>query len=703
MNMNTITEIWPMVGTAVEVSRVISENPSILYGSAFAVLGSVAVARHMMSQDKRSLHGDARFANARELKKAGLFRSAGIPVGTYKGRVLRHKSDRHLCLIAPSRSLKGVAVVTPTVLVHQGSLIANDIKGELRRQSSMYRQKHGQKVWVFSPFVAGGHGYNPLFYVSTDPMKRVDSLLEIAHVLYPSAGAGAGPWVAKARELFCGIALLALETDSIPSTIGEVLRQSGGQGMPLKDRLQAHIWERNYTRHEEQNEKGETVVSYIPRKAPFTGVQPLSDACVRYLENFIGITGETTDGFVVNMQEALGLWESEYVDAATSRNEFDLSTFRDEPQSLYIEVPPKKLKQAGVLLNLMWSQALNLNTDEMPTDEEHKIPLLLVLDEFAALGYLQPLEHGIGHVASYGIRMLFAFQSKGQIAKPVSEGGYGAGGAKNLIDNCDTIFFQPEPDDSVAIAALLGDTTVKSQSTKLGFGNSGEGSESDHRRELMKPQELRAIGQDTAILSFKDMKHAAKVKKIIWYQNAYFRNRLWKISPMLAGNKNPSEDDISAAVGELSIVVPTIDEKKWLADKAARTAAALTSVVVATKPAEPPPEPVKRPATVSDVALGTLDLAGVGGKIPTIKKPLTDKAAASLVDAYMGFQLEDDEGDAGGITAIEMAEVIDTDTGEVFTPELSTLVNIALLDNATPITPITLIKPITPAKETVDA
>ena len=69
----------------------------------------------------------------------------------------------------------------------------------------------------------------------------VGDTLAIAQVLYPTDVKGSGTegfFNDTARNLFLGLALYLVETPELPRTIGEILRQSSGQGQPIKQHLQ---------------------------------------------------------------------------------------------------------------------------------------------------------------------------------------------------------------------------------------------------------------------------------------------------------------------------------------------------------------------------------------------------------------------------------------------------------------------------------
>src|ERR1035438_7602931 len=94
-------------------------NPQVrsrLIGAgALALLLVGGMALIVMLPKRRSLHGDARWATARDIRRAGLFSDHGIILGRYKNRYLMLPGQTGVILAAPPRSGKGVSCVIPNL------------------------------------------------------------------------------------------------------------------------------------------------------------------------------------------------------------------------------------------------------------------------------------------------------------------------------------------------------------------------------------------------------------------------------------------------------------------------------------------------------------------------------------------------------------------------------------------------------------
>jgi type IV secretion system protein VirD4 len=74
-------------------------------GCAAAIVGSLWRARQARFV---TTYGSARWACSREIERAGLLRNAGVVLGRFGGRYLRHGGPEHVMVFAPTRSGKGV-------------------------------------------------------------------------------------------------------------------------------------------------------------------------------------------------------------------------------------------------------------------------------------------------------------------------------------------------------------------------------------------------------------------------------------------------------------------------------------------------------------------------------------------------------------------------------------------------------------------
>ena len=486
-------------------------NPALhksLIGSSAAGFGIIIIfALLPLIPRNRTLHGDAKFATSLEIKKRGLLDGDGILLGQLNGKYLSMPGQQGVILSAPPRSGKGVGVVIPNLLNFPGSVIVVDIKRENWGITAGFRQKHGQQVYLFDPLSETGDTarWNPLFYVSDDANIRINDIQRIAEMLYLSETGKDSFWVNSSRTLFLGITLYLFETQGSTRTIGEVLRQ-GMSGGTTGEGFVAH-WKRVI---EDRKKSG----------------HPLSWQCVSSIYEVIDLAAQTASGIRKEFTSKLSLWLNPLLDAATSGTDFDLGDLRKKPMSIYVGVTPDNLDRIRPVLSLFFQQAIGLQTRELP---EHnpllKHQLLLMLDEFTALGRIPIIETSCGFLPGYNVRVLLVIQTPSQLRSV-----YGRDGADTIMKTlAGRILFAPKDfNDAQEISNDLGSTTVKGKSRSRPMWGTGKGNsttESDQRRMLLLPQEVKEIGDHKEIIIYEGIR-PIMAEKIIYYKDKHFKKRL---------------------------------------------------------------------------------------------------------------------------------------------------------------------------------
>jgi type IV secretion system protein VirD4 len=466
------------------------------------------------ARPRRALHGDARFATAAEVERAGLAGNTtttpSILVGRYGKRFLALPGQLSVVLSAPTRSGKGVGVVIPNLLNWPDSVVVLDIKGENFDVTAGYRAAHGQAVYAFSPFDEGArsHRWNPLSSVRTSPLHRVGDLLSIGQVFFPNDGGSTSSeafFNDQARNLFLGIGLYLLETSELPRTIGEMLRQSSGNGQPLKDHFTAAIKQRA--------EDG----------------KPLSEECVDALQRLLSNSDNTLSSIVSTFNAPLVIFADAVVDAATSADDFRLEDVRLRRMSIYVRIPPNRLANARPLLNLFFSQLVSLNTRTLPAqDKALCVQCLLVNDEFAAMGRVGIISSAAAFLAGYNLRLLTVVQAMSQL-----DAVYGEKEARTFATNhgLQILYAPREQRDADEYSAMLGHFTERAASRGRSRSFSGHGhttvsrNESEQRRALLLPQEFKELGSERLVIVMENCKPILG-EKIRYHRENVFKARL---------------------------------------------------------------------------------------------------------------------------------------------------------------------------------
>lgn len=533
--------------------------------AAVAICYGVPVVLFIVaSREPRALHGAARFANKAEILQSGLLGSTGIIVGKYKKKYLMFPGQQFVLLSAATRSGKGVGIVIPNLLNYKDSVVVLDIKQENYKITSGYRAAHGQEVYLFNPFAEDlcSHRYNPLAYIRDNAHFRTGDILAIGKVLYPGSSNRDSFFDDQACNFFLGLTLYLCETPELPRTLGELLRQSSGKGRPIKDYL----------------------IALISSRA--AAGRPLSDICVDALNRFTSTSDNTLASILASFNAPLTIFANPIVDAATSANDFDLREVRKTRMTLYLGITPDHLANAALLMNLLFSQLINLNTKQMPEDDpELKFTCLLLMDEFTSIGKVGIIASAVSYIAGYNLRLLPIIQSISQL-----ESVYGREDARTFMTNhaCQILFAPREQKDANEYSEMLGYETVKGKSTswQRGTGRSGHSeSQSDQKRALLLPQELKELGKLKEVIILENTKPIL-ADKITYYNDPVFTARMMPPTPV------PTLDlDLHTAIVESRKKIITLDQLEGGIDLS-RLALNMDSLRTFSQQDNPPPEEI---------------------------------------------------------------------------------------------------------------
>ena len=114
----------------------------------------------------------------------------------------------------------------------------------------------------------------------------------------------------------------------------------------------------------------------------------------------------------------LGLYRDPVVAAVTRKCDWRIADLVEgaRPATLYLVVPPSDISRTKPLVRLILNQIGRRLTERLD-GERRRHRLLLMLDEFPALGRLDFFESALAFMAGYGIRAFLIAQSLNQIEK----------------------------------------------------------------------------------------------------------------------------------------------------------------------------------------------------------------------------------------------------------------------------------------------
>jgi type IV secretion system protein VirD4 len=502
--------------------------PIFVEGAYIAASGgfiSIAVAIGMSVWRAREAKnaetfGSARWARADEVRGAGLLGEDGVVLGKFDHAYLRHDGPEHVLCFAPTRSGKGVGLVVPSLLTWPGSAIIHDIKGENWTLTAGFRAQHG-RVLLFDPTNAKSAAYNPLLEVRRGEWE-VRDVQNIADILVDPEGSleKRNHWEKTSHALLVGAILHVLYAEE-DKTLAGVAAFLSDPKRPIESTLAAMM----KTAH-----LGEA------------GPHPVIASAARELLNK---SDNERSGVLSTAMSFLGLYRDPVVAEVTRRCDWRIADIvgARQPTSLYLVVPPSDIARTKPLIRLILNQiGRRLTEDLKAKGNRHR--LLLMLDEFPALGRLDFFESALAFMAGYGLKSFLIAQSLNQIEK-----AYGPN--NSILDNCHVRVSFATNDERTAkrVSDALGTATeMRAMRNYAGHRLSPwlghlMVSRSETARPLLTPGEIMQLPPADEIVMVAGTP-PIRAKKARYFEDRWFKERIVP-PPTIAKSTTPATDDWS--------------------------------------------------------------------------------------------------------------------------------------------------------------
>lgn len=383
------------------------EGAVIAASGGFASIAvAIAMSVHRAREAKNVVtYGSARWATPEEVHAANLFGPDGVVLGRFDGDYLRHDGPEHVLCFAPTRSGKGVGLVVPTLLTWPGSAIVHDIKGENWCLTAGWRARFG-RVLLFDPTNADSCPYNPLLEVRRGAAE-VRDVQNVADILVDPEGAleRRNHWEKTSHSLLVGAILHVLYAEA-DKTLAGVANFLSDPKRPIETTLRAMM-----------------TTAHLGDVGPHPVVASSARELLNKSEN-------ERSGVLSTAMSFLGLYRDPVVAQVTRRCDWRIDDLvsAKQPATLYLVVPPSDISRTKPLVRLVLNQIGRRLTEELDAKaRRHRV--LLMLDEFPALGRLDFFESALAFMAGYGLKSFLIAQSLNQIEK-----AYGPNNA--ILDNC---------------------------------------------------------------------------------------------------------------------------------------------------------------------------------------------------------------------------------------------------------------------------
>lgn len=412
---------------------------------------------------------------------------------TRNASFIRYAGDGHLLTVAPTRSGKGVSLVIPNLLTYPGSVVVSDPKGENYAVTKRARSAMSMAVHALDPFgiVGGTAAFNPLTMIDAHAPDAIDDARLVADMLVVPNGPENGEaafWNEEARGLLTGLVLcVAAHEPPVTrtlTTVRQYLTKPPDQFGELLDRMAA----------------SDAADGLVARAA----------ARVRQKAE------KERSGVISSAQAQTHFLDSPQMTRVLGASTLDFAALKGGQMSVYLVLPPERMDTYQRWMRLMIACALRAMTRTVGQPRER---VLFLLDEFAHLGRMGPVERDISLVGGYGASLWLFVQSLAQL-KAI----YGPAWA-TFAANVDVLqtFGIRDWETADYISRMTGEATIvtdsENRSRGISRGKHGARQEgmaetwSERGRRLLLPDEVRRMpaSQQIVIMRNEDPIQCEKV------------------------------------------------------------------------------------------------------------------------------------------------------------------------------------------------
>jgi len=377
--------------------------------------------------------------------------------------------DRHITMIAGSRSGKGTSFIIPNLLHHKGSAIIYDPSGENFEATAAYRQQVlGQKFILLDPMSvtsSRSDTWNPMSEIDfdNDPFA-IDKCYMLAESIQFEKSSDPY-WTDAARKLLA-MTIAYVGARSIPEhnhlgTVRDLLM--GSELSALWNAMTAC----------------ETYGGIVRRFGEANESRP---------EKELGSVVET-------VRTALKFLDSQVMSEFVRISNFDMRELKRDDVSIYIVLPAGLGESYKPWIRLLFNAAFDAAQDLSIAKPKHST--LFVMDEFPLMGKMERIKRAAGEAAKFGVKLFIIAQDISQLKEH-----YGVAWETFIANSGVLIMFANNDMTSQKyISERLGKEKVKKTSLTSGGGTSST-TISYETEDVSRPDQLEKTSSRQAGTAF---------------------------------------------------------------------------------------------------------------------------------------------------------------------------------------------------------
>ena len=435
----------------------------------------------------------ASFANSSDIRKFLNTSNKGILLNGRNLRLSEKLSYSNVAVYGVTGKGKSTVYARPLILDKaktNSTLIVNDMKGDLYRDTSGVMRENGYRVIVLNPNdLANSNRFNPFLEFEKD----VD-LLRCSELFSKLVGKGGGDdfWQAGGERyirffMTCIRRFGATEFNN-PPNLYRLLQHFRNNGEDLEQFVEFCANGDEFIRSE--------------WKALSSGAE------------------ETISGFIINALVALKIFSMRDVCALTSRSDTDFSTIRKEKTIIYLVTPPEDQDVYRPLVSMYFQSFISICMRELPEDNPNLLPVFFVYDEFGN-SFIPSFDTIVTTTRGYGISFLLMMQGVNQLVTR-----YGRDEMSNIMAGITThiSFGSAEPITADFFSSKIG------KKIKFYFlENKDTHVEYHSEHDLISSGEIREL-PDNKVVVVCDNNKTAIIEVYPSYESSVFR-RMMKYKP----------------------------------------------------------------------------------------------------------------------------------------------------------------------------